>query len=58
MACCGLGPTFGAMQQMNVNALDTVMIAGMGAVGLGGVVNGHYRGAKVIAVESQPFEPT
>ena len=55
MACCGLGPTFGAMQKMNVNALDTVMITGMGPVGLGGVINGHYRGAKVIAVESQPF---
>ena len=55
MACCGLGPTFGAMQKMNVNALDTVMITGMGPVGLGGVINGYYRGAKVIAVESQPF---
>jgi len=55
MACCGLGPTFGAMQQMDVNALDTVMITGMGPVGLGGVINGHFRGAKVIAVESQPF---
>ena len=55
MACCGLGPTFGAMQKMNVNALDTVMITGMGPVGLGGVINSHYRGAKVIAVESQPF---
>jgi L-iditol 2-dehydrogenase len=55
MACCGLGPTFGAMQQMNVNALDTVLITGMGPVGLGGVINGHYRRAKVIAVESQPY---
>ena len=27
----------------------------MGPGGLGGVVNGHYRGAKVIVVESQPF---
>ena len=33
MACCGLGPTFGAMQKMNVNALDTVMITGLGPVG-------------------------
>lgn len=55
MACCGLGPTFGAMQKMNVNALDTVMITGLGPVGLGGVINAHYRGARVIAVESQPF---
>ena len=55
MACCGLGPTFGAMQQMNVSALDTVLITGMGPVGLGGVINGHYRKAKVIAVESHPY---
>ncbi len=55
MACCGLGPTFGAMQRMEVDAFDTVLIAGMGPVGLGGVINGTYRGARVIAVESHPY---
>lgn len=55
MACCGLGPTFGAMQIMQVDAFDTVLIAGMGPVGLGGVINATYRGAHVIAVESHPF---
>ena len=55
MACCGLGPTFGAMQAMQVDAFDTVLITGMGPVGLGGVVNGVYRGARVIAVESHPY---
>jgi threonine dehydrogenase-like Zn-dependent dehydrogenase len=55
LACCGLGPTFGAMEQMGVNAIDTVMITGMGPVGLGGVINGTYRGARTIAVESHPF---
>ena len=55
MACCGVGPTFGAMQQMAVNALDTVLITGLGPVGLGGVINAHYRGARVIGVESQPY---
>ncbi|MBD3180663.1 zinc-binding dehydrogenase [Candidatus Poribacteria bacterium] len=55
MALCGLGPTFGAMQQMNVNALDTVMITGLGPVGLGGVINGTYLGARVIGVESHPY---
>jgi len=55
MACCGLGPTFGAMQIMHVDAFDTVLITGMGPVGLGGVINGTYRGARVIAVESQPY---
>ncbi|MGB2819504.1 MAG: zinc-binding dehydrogenase [Phycisphaerae bacterium] len=55
MACCGLGPTFGAMQRMAVDALDTVLITGMGPVGLGGVVNGVFRGARVIAVEGHPY---
>jgi L-iditol 2-dehydrogenase len=55
LACCGLGPTFGAMQQMEVNALDTVMVTGLGPVGLGGIANAHYRGARVIGVESHPY---
>ena len=55
MACCGLGPTFGAMQRMAVDAADTVLITGMGPVGLGGVINGVLRGARVIAVEPHPY---
>ena len=55
MACCGLGSTFNAMRLMNVNALDTVLITGMGPIGLGGVINAVYRGARVIAVESHPY---
>jgi L-iditol 2-dehydrogenase len=55
MACCGLGPTFNAMQQMGVNALDTVLISGLGAVGLGAVVNARCRGARVIALESNQY---
>jgi L-iditol 2-dehydrogenase len=55
LACCGLGPTFGAMENMNVSAFDTVMITGGGPVGLGGVVNGKYRGARVISVEGIPY---
>ena len=52
MACCGLGPTFGAMQLMDVDRHDTLLITGLGPVGLGGVVNGVYRGARVIGVDS------
>ena len=55
MACCGLGPAFAAMQCMQVNSFDTVVIAGMGPVGLGGIVNARYRGARVIAVASTPY---
>jgi threonine dehydrogenase-like Zn-dependent dehydrogenase len=55
MACCGLGPTFGAMELLNVDSFDTVLITGMGPVGLGGVVNARYRGARVIGVETHPY---
>ena len=54
LACCGFGPTFNAMEMMNVKPYDTVLITGMGPVGLGGVINARYRGARVIAVESHP----
>ncbi len=55
MACCGLGPTFGAMERMRVDAFDTVLIVGLGPVGLGGVINGAYRGARVIGVETNAY---
>ncbi len=55
MACCGLGPTFGAMQLMAVDAFDTVLITGLGPVGLGGVIGARYRGARVIGVERHPY---
>ena len=55
LACCGLGPTFGACDAMDLDAFDTVLITGLGAVGLGGVVNAKFRGARVIGVESIPY---
>ena len=55
LACCGLGPTFGAMENMNVTSSDTVMITGAGPVGLGGVVNAKYRGARTIVVEGLSY---
>lgn len=55
LACCGLGPSFGAFDAMRVNAFDTVLITGAGPVGLGAVVNAKYRGARVLLVESEPY---
>jgi L-iditol 2-dehydrogenase len=55
MACCGLGPSFGAMQLMQVDAFDTVLITGLGPVGLGAVVNAVFRGARVLGIESNPY---
>jgi L-iditol 2-dehydrogenase len=55
MACCGFGPTFGAVKQLEVSPTDTVLIMGLGPVGLGGVINASFRGAKVIGVEGNPY---
>ncbi len=51
LALCGLGPSFGAFQTMALNAFDTVLITGLGPVGLAAIVNARFRGARVIAVE-------
>jgi threonine dehydrogenase-like Zn-dependent dehydrogenase len=55
LACCGLGPSFGAFDLMGVDAFDTVLITGLGPVGIGAVINARYRGARVIAVDAVPY---
>lgn len=55
MACCGLAPTFGAMQRLAADAYDTLLITGLGPVGLGGIINGCLRGCRVLGVEGNPY---
>ncbi len=55
LACCGIGPSFGALQSMGVSAFDTLLITGLGPVGLGAIVNARFRGTRVIAVETVPW---
>ena len=55
MAICALGPSFTAMERMQVSAADTVLISGCGAVGLGAIVNARTIGARVIALELNPY---
>ena len=55
MACCGLGPSFGALDAMGADAFDTGLVTGASPVGLGAIINACYRGARVIAVESAPY---
>jgi L-iditol 2-dehydrogenase len=55
LACCGLGATFGAFERLATTAFDTVLITGLGPVGLGGVINARVRGARVIGVEANPW---
>jgi L-iditol 2-dehydrogenase len=55
MTCCGLGPTFEAARRMNISAGDTLLVTGLGPVGLGAVINGVHRGAKVIGVDAELY---
>jgi len=55
LACCALGPSFGAFQRMGLSAFDMVLITGAGPVGLGAVVNARFRGARVVVMESVPY---
>jgi len=55
LACCALGPSFGAFEAMRASAYDTVLIAGAGPVGLGALLNARFRGARAIVVESVPW---
>jgi L-iditol 2-dehydrogenase len=55
LACCALGPSFGAFDLIRLDSFDTVLITGLGPVGLGAIVNARFRGARVIGVESHPW---
>ena len=55
MACCGLGASFGAIQTMDVGPFDTVLIGGLGPVGLGAVINCVVRGSRVIGIARNKY---
>ena len=48
MACCALGPALGAGIALNIGPADTVLVTGLGPVGLGAVIVAKYSGARVI----------
>ncbi|MEM7180296.1 MAG: zinc-binding dehydrogenase [Spirochaetota bacterium] len=55
MACCGLGSTFTSLQKMAVKANSTILITGLGAVGLGGVLNAKHLNLRVIGVSRSRY---
>lgn len=55
LACCALGPAFNSLKRLNVKGFDTVLITGLGPVGMGAVTIAKFLGAKVIALDSVPF---
>lgn len=55
MACCGLGPSFGAAERIGIRHGQTILVSGLGPVGLGAVINCVFRGATVIGVDPQAY---
>jgi L-iditol 2-dehydrogenase len=55
MACCGLGPTFEAACQLNAGANDTILVTGLGPVGLGAIICCTFRGSRVIGVSRNQY---
>jgi L-iditol 2-dehydrogenase len=55
MACCGLGATFTALENMAVAAGETVLVTGLGPVGLGAILNARARGARVIGAARNAY---
>jgi len=55
MAIDGVGASFGAFEAIGVDVYDTVLITGLGPVGLGAILNARFRGARAIGVESIPW---
>lgn len=50
--CCGC--TFTGVEEMGVRAGDVVMVAGVGFIGFGAIINAKYRNATVIALGRTP----
>ncbi|MDR1104944.1 MAG: zinc-binding dehydrogenase [Treponema sp.] len=55
MACCALGPAFSSIKRMNLKAFDTLLVTGLGPVGMGAVCIAKFLGARVIALDTVPF---
>jgi threonine dehydrogenase-like Zn-dependent dehydrogenase len=58
MAIDGIGASFGAFQAIHIAASDSLLVTGLGPVGLGAVVNARFRGTRVIGVEPVSWRKT
>jgi threonine dehydrogenase-like Zn-dependent dehydrogenase len=54
LGCC-LGPAYQAIKRLNVRAFDTVVITGLGPVGLGALALCSFLGAKALALDTVPY---
>ncbi len=55
LANCSLGCTYTGIEDMGVKKDDWVIVAGVGFIGFGSIINAKYRGARVIVLGRNPF---
>jgi threonine dehydrogenase-like Zn-dependent dehydrogenase len=55
LANCSLGCTYTAFDECGIGADDWVVVAGVGFIGFGSIINAKYRGANVIVLGRNPF---
>ena len=52
---CSIGCTYTGVEECGVKKDDWVVVAGVGFIGFGTIINAKYRGAKVIVLGRNPF---
>ncbi len=52
---CGLGPASEAIKRLGVTGFDTLVVTGLGPVGLGAVALATFLGARVIGIDLEPY---
>lgn len=55
LANCSLGCTYTGIEDMGVKKDEWVIVAGVGFIGFGSIINAKYRGAKVIVLGRNKF---
>lgn len=55
LSLCALGPSFGALNALNARPGQTLLVTGLGPVGMGALVNARYYNLRVIAVDSLKY---
>jgi len=52
---CGLGPAYGGLKYVGARSFDTVVITGLGPVGLGATALATFMNARVIGIDMEPY---
>lgn len=55
LANCSIGCTYSGVEECGVKKDDWVVVAGVGFIGFGAIINAKYRGAKVIVLGRNDF---